>query len=67
MAREKKHTHTDDDQARCCTIPEVQVRSLAHISDGHRQRLIAKLDRMWVNGTQLTYYFFKQPAHWRGG
>jgi hypothetical protein len=23
--------------------------------------------KMWVNGTNLTYFFFKEPAHWRGG
>jgi len=22
---------------------------------------------MWVNGTNLTYFFFKKPAHWHGG
>jgi len=22
---------------------------------------------MWVNGTNITYYFFKEPANWRGG
>jgi len=54
-------------KARCCTIPEVQVRDLSHITDGNRLRLISKLDRMWVNGTQITYYFFKEPAKWRGG
>lgn len=51
----------------CCYLPEIQERDLRHISDGNRLRLISKLDRMWVNGTNLTFYFFKEPAHWRGG
>ncbi len=51
----------------CCTMPEVRQRDLSHVSDGRRLRLITLLDRMWVNGTNLTYYFFKEPAHWRGG
>jgi hypothetical protein len=51
----------------CCSLPEVQERDLSHISDGHRLRLLAIIGKMWVNGTNLTYFFFKEPAHWRGG
>ena len=51
----------------CCALPEVQERDLSHITDGQRLRLIALMDKMWVNGTNITYWFFKQPAHWRGG
>ena len=53
--------------ARFCTLPEVQERDLSHITDGKRQRLIALMAKVWVNGTNITYYFFKEPAHWRGG
>lgn len=53
--------------ALCCSLPEVQERDLSHVSDGHRARLIALVAKMWVNGTNLTYYFFKEPARWRGG
>lgn len=51
----------------CCSLPEVQERDLTHISDGRRLRLLALMGKMWVNGTNLTYYFFKEPARWRGG
>ena len=63
----KKRTVTKKGGAPCCSLPEVQLRNLGHITDSHRARLILVLDRMWVNGTHLTYYFFKDPAHWRGG
>ena len=52
---------------RTCSLPQVQERDLSHISDGNRARLIALMSNIWVNGTDLTYYFFKSPAHWRGG
>lgn len=51
----------------CCSLPEVQERDLSHISDGNRLSLIRTMSKMWVNGTNLTYYFFKEPANWRGG
>ncbi|HKI81290.1 MAG TPA: matrixin family metalloprotease, partial [Pseudodesulfovibrio sp.] len=50
-----------------CALPEIQKRNLDHITDSRRLRLIRALDKTWVNGTNLTYYFFKQPAIWRGG
>ncbi len=67
MAKSGKSSKSAPDKQRFCTMPDVRGRNLSHITDGNRLRLIAKLDRMWVNGTQLTYYFFKQPAIWRGG
>ena len=64
-----KYEHDEEKEGRalCCTLPEVQERDLSHVSDGHRLRLIAIMNKMWVNGTNLTYFFFKQPARWRGG
>ena len=49
-----------------CSLPEVQNRNLSHISDGNRLRLISFMEKMWVNGTNLTYFFFKKPALWKG-
>jgi len=63
----KKQEETSEGKVRCCALPEVRERDLSHISNGLRLRLIALMDKMWVNGTNLTYYFFKEPAHWRGG
>ena len=51
----------------CCSLPEIQERDLSHISDGHIVRLIRDMGKKWVNGTNLTYFFFKSPARWRGG
>jgi hypothetical protein len=50
-----------------CSLPDIKERDLSHISDGNRARLIARMTKMWVNGTNLTYYFFRSPANWRGG
>lgn len=51
----------------CCSMPEVQDRDLSHVLDGNRARLISLMAKMWVNGTNLKYFFFKEPARWRGG
>lgn len=63
----KKKIATVNDITRCCSLPEVQERSVEHISDGRRARLIVKMGRMWVNHSNLTYYFFQAPVRWRGG
>ncbi len=63
----KKHLETVEGRVQVCSLPEVQARDLSHIADGQRLRLIALMEKMWVNGTNLTYFFFKEPAHWRGG
>ncbi|MGR5548760.1 M12 family metallopeptidase [Vibrio sp. DNB22_12_1] len=67
MTKAGKSSKSKLHKQRFCSAPEVRSRELSHVLDGSRARLIAKLDRMWVNGTQLTYYFFKEPAIWRGG
>ncbi|MGR8998625.1 MAG: matrixin family metalloprotease [Gammaproteobacteria bacterium] len=71
MVEKKKSKHesceTIEGRALYCSLPKVQERDLSHITDGNRLRLIALMEKMWVNGTNLTYFFFKEPAHWRGG
>ena len=71
MATKKKTSQENSELVEgltlCCSLPEVQERNLEHISDGHRMRLIASMSKMWTNGTNLTYFFFKGPARWRGG
>ena len=52
--------HAQKGRGLCCSLPEVQDRDLSHISDGLRLRLIAPLEKMWVNGTNLTYFFFQK-------
>ncbi|MGB1239426.1 MAG: M12 family metallopeptidase [Pseudomonadales bacterium] len=58
--------NAEEQRENYCSLPEVPPRDLAHISDPHRQGMIAKLDRTWMNGTTLSYYFFESPSHWRG-
>ncbi len=70
MARKttkKEQKLSDEGVGRFCTLPEVHERDLSHIMNGDRARLIAYLEKVWVNGTNITYYFFKEPAIWRGG
>ncbi len=67
MNSKKEHCETIEGRDLCCSLPEVRERNLSHISDGQRLSLIVLMAKMWVNGTNLTYYFFKQPARWRGG
>lgn len=70
MATKTTHNHEnceDNIACRICSLPEVTERNLSHITDGNRLRLISKMSKIWVNGTEITYYFFKSPAKWRGG
>ena len=71
MAAKTKSKHDRDEttvgRGLCCSLPVVQERDLRHVTDGHRLRLIAIMAKMWVNGTNLTYSFFTEPARWRGG
>ncbi len=64
-----KHQCSDIEEQKfqCCSLPKIQERDLNHISDVNRLRLINVISKMWVNGTDLTYFFFKSPAIWRGG
>jgi len=58
--------HTKVSSMQTCSLPEVRERDLSHVSDGNRARLISLVSKMWVNGTDITYYFFKKPSKWRG-
>lgn len=63
----QEHCDSEEHGFQACSLPEVHDRDLSHITDGNRLRLISLMDKMWVNGTVLTYFFFKAPARWRGG
>ncbi|PQO42530.1 hypothetical protein C5Y93_27380 [Blastopirellula marina] len=43
---------------RCCSLPQVAPRTFAPEVSGHRARMILTLNKRWVNGTKLRYYFF---------
>jgi hypothetical protein len=45
-----------------CSLPKVPERVLRPDMDTNRARLIRSLDKKWVNGTILHYYFFDQPT-----
>ena len=65
--QENKTYESAEEKVIFCSLPEVKERDRSQILDGQRLRLIVLLEKMWVNGTNLTYYFFKEPALWRGG
>jgi hypothetical protein len=70
MATKSKSKHEQcadkGNPVKCCSLPKIAERDLSHISDGNRARLISQISKMWVNGTELTYYFFN-TANLRGG
>ncbi len=62
--------HHDKDGAggeghHCCALPEVRERQFDPGVSPDRERLLRYIDRKWVNGTTLRYYFFP-TAPWSG-
>ena len=53
-------------ELRYCDQPAVQERTFDRDIHSDRARLVRNLDRKWVNGTRLHYYFFTNPGNWRG-
>lgn len=64
--RNKKLKEETGVSAQYCTLQNVPERSLGHLADPRRQRLITQMTKMWANGTNITYYFFKGPHKWGG-
>ena len=50
-----------------CALPQIKERDLDGVADPERSRLIRLFEKKWVSGTNLTYFFFQEPAEWRGG
>jgi hypothetical protein len=48
-----------------CSLPEVRERELGPDVSPYRERLIRYLEKKWVNGTTLHYYFFNSGP-WSG-
>ena len=42
----------------CCGLPMVPTRELEAGIDPGRESLIRSIEKKWVNGTELKYYFF---------
>ncbi len=51
--------HTEAEGLRFCSLPQVPPRVIAPDVSRDRARLIQLLDKKWVNGTKLRYYFFE--------
>lgn len=49
----------DEEAQQFCSMPAVAERTFAPEVSSHRQRLIRLIDKKWVNGTKLRYYFFE--------
>jgi hypothetical protein len=55
-----------EDDGHCfCALPEVREREFDSSVSPDRERLIRYIDKKWVNGTKLRYYFFP-TAPWSG-
>ena len=62
----RKKSATNKKSARYCSLREPPERTFAASVTPGRMRLIRPNASKWVNGTVLHYYFFKQPASWKG-
>ncbi|REK17459.1 MAG: hypothetical protein DWQ37_06625 [Planctomycetota bacterium] len=61
-----RHSHDDsmsaDGFGHFCALPEVPQRTFGPDVSAHRARLIQWIDKKWVNGTRLRYYFFESGS-----
>lgn len=66
-----QRNQTDDDESngtvakKCCCLPTVPERVLEAGIDPGRESLIRSIEKKWVNGTELKYYFFTE-GDWGG-
>lgn len=73
MAKERRQRTTaksrpsNDDKFLACSMPEIPERILPPTLHPGRLGLIRLIDRKWVNGTVLHYYFFDQPSDGTNG
>jgi hypothetical protein len=51
--------------AQCCGLPLMPTRELEAGIDPNRESLIRSIEKKWVNGTELKYYFFN-GGDWGG-
>lgn len=56
---------SEDGSMECCGLPLVPVRELEAGIDPGRESLIRSIEKKWINGTELKYYFFDEGA-WGG-
>ena len=67
---QRKHGDSNDGSSEggsmeCCGLPTVPMRELEAGIDPGRESLIRSIEKKWVNGTELKYYFFDEGA-WGG-
>lgn len=66
-----QRNQTGDDESigtpakQCCCLPTVPERVLEAGIDPGRESLIRSIEKKWVNGTELKYYFFTE-GDWGG-
>ena len=51
-------------QGLCCSMPKMASAEpdLSHIDDHERRGMVAKISRLWVNGTHITYTLLPEPS-----
>ncbi len=47
---------------RTCSLPKIELRPLPQDANPNRLRLIRQIEKKWVNGTVLKYYFFDEAS-----
>ncbi|WP_158860086.1 M12 family metallopeptidase [Lunatibacter salilacus] len=63
--KEKITSKSETSSSNFCDLPDVPERTLNPNMDPHRIQLILILDKKWVNGTILHYYFFDKDSDGR--
>lgn len=58
--------NTGNEARRFCNLPQVPPRTFDPSVSSDRVRLIQLLDKKWVNGTKLRYYFFESGQYSAG-
>lgn len=60
--RHYENKMTQDPKGRhYCYVPKIPERKFGPEVSSHRARLIRNIEKKWVNGTVLHYYFFEEP------
>ncbi len=54
----KRSVRNHKDPGHFCSMPEIPARQFDHDVSPHREHLIRLIDKKWVNGTKIRYYFF---------
>ena len=65
-ARRYSSGNDGDGSQSFCSMPQVPERTFSPDVSQYREQLIRMIDKKWVNGTKLRYYFFESGSYSAG-